>query len=470
MTATGSTNLEFLAQLGKLLGPTGLRSGEAVTELDPGVEKRNLDAGLVALPATTAEVAAVMTLCHAHGVPIVPLGGRTGLAGAGISKPSELVLLTSRMNRIHEIDPAAGTATVEPGVVLSVLATAAAGHGLNPGIDLGARDSCTIGGLIGTNAGGMEAHRHGTMRRRVLGLEVVLPDGRVLNDMASVLKNNEGYDLKQLFVGAEGTLGVVTRAVLKLEPDPGERAVAYCHLTDARAAVGLLQRLKQLRGGVILTRAEIMWREHVDFTAKANRLDHLCAPDGAGVTVIFEAASPEQGAAQEALETVLGAALEDTGAAPGLIDVLLPKNAKETRDVWHIREDWAVSRAFPHDIHFDISVPLARIEAYMRGLREKLTAYDRSLDLFTLGHLADGNLHVTVNADRPIPEHAEAAANMVYTGLREMGGSISAEHGIGVNKRAGLERFGDPVKLALMRAVKRALDPEGLMNPGKVVG
>jgi len=216
----------------------------------------------------------------------------------------------------------------------------------------------------------------------------------------------------------------------------------------------------------VLTRAEIMWREHVDLTAKANGLAHLCVPAGATASVIFEAASHEPGAAQVALETALSAALE---ADLGLIDVLLPKNAKETRDIWHIREDWAVTRAFPHGIHFDISVPLARVNGYLAALRDKVAAYNPEFNVFAISHLADGNLHVSVNADRPIPEHAEAIGDLVFAGLREMGGSISAEHGIGLMKRAALERFGDPVKLALMRTVKCALDPDGLMNPGKVV-
>jgi FAD/FMN-containing dehydrogenase len=457
-------------QLRALLGPSGLREGDALAELNPGIDLRNLDAGIAALPANTAEVAAVVSLCHQHKIPIVPLGGRTGLAAAGVSHPGELVLLTHRMNRIAEIDPAAGTATVDAGVVLSALAAAVAPHGLYPAIDLGARDSCTIGGMIGTNAGGMEAHRHGTMRRRVLGLEVVMPNGLVLNDMKAVLKNNEGYDLKQLFIGAEGTLGVVTCAVLQLEQDPGERAAAYCHMTDAAAAVALLARLKRLPGGVILSRAEIMWREHVDLTAKANGLDNLAMPKGACVTVIFEAASLEPGLAASALEGALGAAMEEAGGA-GLVDVLMPKNTKETRDVWHIREDWAVTRAYPHGLHFDISVPLARIEGYMRALQAAVREMGLGFNLFVLGHLADGNLHVTVNAQgRPIPEMGPPVADAVYAGLHAMGGSISAEHGIGLNKRAGLEKFGDPVKLAMMLVVKRAVDPVGLMNPGKVLG
>ena len=465
------TNLDqdTRARLRGLLGPSGYREGEALAALDPGIEPGNFIAGVAALPTSTAEVAAVVALCAKRKIPIVPLGGRTGLAKAGLSEPGQLVLLTSRMNRIIEIDPAAGVATVEPGVTLAALAAAAAPHGLTPGIDLAARDSCTIGGMIGTNAGGMEAFRHGPMRRRVLGLEVVMPNGEVFSDLKSIIKNNEGYDIKQLFIGAEGTLGVVTRAVLKLESDPGIRSAALCHMRDAAAAVALLHRLSRLPGGAQLTRAEILWRTHMNMTAEANGLRHLCAPETAGVSVIFEAASHQDGVAQEALESVLSDVLAGEESNTGLIDVLMPKNEKEVRDIWKVREDWAVDRAFPRGLWFDISVPLVRIDTYMRTLAHRLKSLDPILQLFCIAHLADGNLHVTVNAPRPIPEHADAVAALVYDGLREMGGSLSAEHGIGLSRRAALERYGDPVKLAAMRAVKKALDPDGLMNPGKVV-
>ena len=457
---------ETLGLLRGILGPQGVRIGDTLAALDPGVEKRNLDAGVAALPASTAEVAAVLALCNARGIGVVTLGGRTGLAGGGVSVPGELVLLTARLNRQIDIDAAAGTATVEAGVTLSALAEAAALHGLAPGIDLGARDSCTIGGLISTNAGGMDAFRHGPMRRRVLGLEAVLAGGRVLSDLTAVVKNNEGYDIKQLFIGAEGTLGVVTRAVLKLEPDPGERALACCFAADAGVALVLLNRLRSL-GGAMLTRAEIMWREHTNFTAGALGLPHLCAPAGAEVAVIFEAASHQPGLARERLEAALGLALE---AVQGLLDVLMPKSEAEVRDIWRVREDWAVDRAFPNGLNFDVSVPLAALDDYMRGLCERVRALDPSLQLWCLGHLADGNLHVTVNTDHIITERLGELEPLIYARLREIGGSISAEHGIGLTKKAALERYGDPVKLAVMRAVKQALDPKGVMNRGKVVG
>jgi FAD/FMN-containing dehydrogenase len=455
---------EFVQRLTDILGPSGVRWGEALSAIDPGIEKRNLDSGLAVLPTTTNEVAAVLALCHQERVPIVPLGGRTGLAQAGVSKPGDLVLLTTRLNHILEIDADASTATVETGVPLGTLAKAAAEYGLIPAIDLGARDSCTIGGLMSTNAGGMEAFRFGPMRRRVLGLEVVLADGSVLTDMKKVIKNNEGYDLKQLFIGAEGTLGVITKAVLKLEPDPGERALAYCHLVDAASAIALLAKLRRLPRAE-LTRAEIIWREHANLTATANGLGHLCAPDEASVVVLFEAASNEPGSAREALESELSAALE----GPGLVDVILPKNERETREIWKIREDWAVDRAFPRGLWYDISVPLGQLDAYMQRLRARIKALDASLRVFTLAHLADGNLHVTVNSDIPITDRASEVTPLVFDGLREMGGSISAEHGIGLGRREALASFADPVKLALMRTVKTALDPRGIMNPGKIL-
>jgi FAD/FMN-containing dehydrogenase len=458
-----------LALLSSILGPDGLRTGERAAAIDPGIDSRNLRAGVVALPATTEETIQVVRLCREHHIPIVPIGGRTGLAGGGVSRPGELVLLTSRLNDEVRIDPAAGTAVAGPGVTLSVLAKAAADHGLTPAIDLGARDSCTIGGLVSTNAGGMEAFRHGTMRRRVLGLEAVLPDASHFHDMTEVLKSNEGYDLKQLFIGAEGTLGIVTRAVLKLEADPGERSVGYCHCSDAAAALRLLNHLRghlHRRSGALLTRAEFMWANHVRVAAEALGLPYLAAPAEAAITVIFEAASPTADAAREAIEAELGSALE----APGLIDVLLPKNDKEARDIWRLREDWSVDRVFPGGLWYDISVPLGRLDDYMRRLEARLAAHDPAIGLYAIGHLADGNVHVTINSKKPVKDRAAELSPFVYEGLKDMGGSFSAEHGIGLEKREALATYGDPVKLDCMRRIKRLLDPDNIMNPGKVVG
>ena len=215
----------FVDSLRAIVGPRGVRTGEAAMQLDPGFDLRNLGAGIEVAPADAEATARVVACCAAAGIAIVPQGGRTGLAGGGVSAPGQIVLSTARLDRILALDPLGGTATVEAGVRLAAIETAAAEHGLTVGIDLGARDSATIGGIISTNAGGIEAFRNGVMRRRVLGLEAAMPDGTLFSELKRVGKANEGYDLKQLLIGAEGTLGVVTKAVLELLPAPDRKSV-----------------------------------------------------------------------------------------------------------------------------------------------------------------------------------------------------------------------------------------------------
>jgi FAD/FMN-containing dehydrogenase len=446
-----------------ILGPAGLRTEDVAGTLDPGLDAHNLDAGVVAFPATTAEVAAVVRLCAGRGIAVVPQGGRTGLAGGARSRPGELILATARLDRILEIEPGSATALAEAGVTLGALARAAAAHGLEPGIDLAARDSATLGGMVSTNAGGIEAFRHGTMRHRVLGLEAVLPSGEVVSDLKRVVKANEGYDVKQLLVGAEGTLGIVTRVALQLVPLRTDRATALVAARDAAGAVAVVRRLRAARDSTLLA-AEIMWPGYARVTARSLRQEGVLAfaPEDA-LFLLAEVAGEE---AEERLATHLGSAVE----AGEAIDAVIAKNAEERRRFWLIREEsWEVDKALPHGFWFDVSVPPARLDAYARGAVARVTALDPTLRVFMMGHLGDGNMHVTVTCGRPRPELADAVADAVFAGLAEAGGSFSAEHGIGTEKRAYLAARADPAKLALMRVLKHAIDPRGIMNPGKVV-
>ncbi len=450
-----------IAELEAATGGRNLLVASDLASLDPGIHPDNLGAGLAVLPATTLEVARVLAICSALRIAVVPQGGRTGLAAGATSAPGELILSLSRMRRIEALDAAGGTAIVEAGVPLQLLNEAASVHGLSAGIDLGARGSCTIGGMISTNAGGMEAFRHGSMRQRVLGLEAVLADGRILSDLTQVLKANQGYDVKQLFIGAEGTLGVVTRAVVKLETMPGLPATALAVLGGMEQAVALLRQLERL-AGTRLTHAELMSRNQLDVTAGELCFERLLALGAGPVTVLVEVAAREAGAAGAALELALGAALEE-----GLVtDAILASSERERAELWRVREDWAVDRVFPGGLWYDVSVPLPALGAYLSGLRARL---DPALQLFVIGHLADGNLHLTVNADRPIGGRYDEVSAVVYDGLVALGGAFSAEHGIGLEKQAALLKYLDPVKLEVMRAVKRTLDPHGIMNPGKVL-
>lgn len=451
-----------IARLRAMLGPAGLKQGEALSALDPGVHPENLAAGIAALPASPAEVARLLAFCNEVGLPVVPQGGRTGLAGAGVSRPGELVLATERLARIEDLDPESGVALAEAGVTLAALDAAAAPHGLMVGVDLSARGSCTLGGLIATNAGGMEAFRQGTMRHQVLGLEAALADGRLMSDLTRVLKANAGYDVKQLFIGSEGTLGVVTRAAIRLLPRraPGASALVAC--PDAAAAVALFRRLLRLEGAA-LARAELMSANHVATTARALGLARLAAFAAAPLALVIELEAAADAAAR--LEAALAEAFE-----AGLVaDAALAKSEQERAEIWRVREDWAVDRIFPGGLWFDLSLPLGALAGYLAALAERLRAHDPALALYVIGHLGDGNLHVTVNAARPIAGRYEEIAPLVYAGLKEVGGSFSAEHGIGLEKRAALAREADPVKLALMRSLKRSLDPKGILNPGKVL-
>ena len=446
-------------RLSEILGSAAVRSGAALQGFDRGFDPGNLGAELAVLPANAGQVAEVVRYCAAHTLSLVPQGGRTGLSGAASSSRGQIILMTHAMAEIITIDPVSQTALVEAGCTLQALEEAVRLYGLTCGVDLGARGTATIGGMIATNAGGQEAFRFGPMRQRVLGLEVVLPDGRILSDLTRVIKANGGYDIKQLFIGSEGTLGVVTRACLRLascELLPGTTALVA--LKDIASGIRLFRRLEAPAPGRLL-RAELMSANHANLTALDHGATDLAKSSEQSDCAIFEFTDPD------ILEGELELALEE-----GLIsDALVCKNQRERAAVWKIREDWAVDRAFPDGLWFDMSVPLANLETCLNGLRSRLSAYDPALQLFYIGHLGDGNVHVTINATSPISRRYKEVSKLVYADLTELGGFFSAEHGIGLEKREALADQSDPVKLALMHDIKRLLDPLGIMNPGKVL-
>ena len=431
-----------------------LRGPEKLASLEPGFDPDNLKAGVMALPASMVELRSILKFCALYGLGVVPQGGRTGLAGGAVSQAGQVIIAMHRMNRIHHIDPAARVAIVEVGVTLAELQAATAEEGLSPGIDLGARDTATIGGMISTNAGGIEAFRHGVMRARVLGLEAVLADGTVVSDMTQVGKCNEGLDVKQLFIGAEGTLGVVTRAVIKLAPLPVTRTTALVAMADASRAVELFNGLS--RDGKLLA-FELMNRRYFRLAAEARDETQLAALAEQGMVFIIEMESEGLAALEQAIEN------------GQVADALIAKSAEEARRFWVLREDsWVVDRAFPHCLWFDVTVPLSALDFYLVSLDEGLAQLPTPCLAYVIGHLGDGNLHLTIAARAPLDELKPAIEELVYDGLKAMGGSFSAEHGIGLEKRDALARLGDAGKLATMKAVKQALDPRGMMNPGKV--
>lgn len=446
-------------ELENIVGPSRLFGANQIAMLDPGACPGNLDADLAIRPRNAEEVSEILTLCGQSGVPVVPHGGRTGLAGAAKSVPGQLVLLTDHLAAQIDIDPIERVAVVQAGVTLQTLQEAASEHGLTPGIDIAARGSATIGGMIGTNAGGMEAFRFGMMRGRLLGIEGVLANGTIVNDLSRVTKANEGYDLKQLFCGSEGTLGIVTRAAIRLEKLETRRQTAMLGLRSADDAITVMRAL-QNRGSLLLV--EIMWRRYAHKVADVTGLSRVLEFCDAPVYLVLEMAEDEDGV-MEALEPLI----EDGY----IVDAILAQNERERDEIWRIREDsFAAQRDIPHPLWFDISVPVTGLDRYVDGLEQALTRIDPEIEFYALGHLADGNLHLTAARHTPFDEQDyTAVSKAVEQGLKDVGGAISAEHGIGTDKLATMARCIPAGNLAAMRMLKSALDPHGILNPGKVI-
>lgn len=458
---------DFLSDLTTLVGSTHVRVGSAIGELDPGEHPDNLGASAVVSPADTEEVAAIVKHCGRHHVSIVPQGGRTGLVGGGISTKGQVVLSTRRMNIIERLDADERVAVVEVGCTLQSLQEAALVHRLEPGIDLAARGSATIGGMISTNAGGIMAFRNGVMRHRVLGLEAVLPDGSIYSDLTRVVKNTAGYDLKHLLIGAEGTLGVVTRVALKLEPVPPAQAVALFGFPSVEAALAAIRRALDARAGQ-LRAAEAMWASYFRYTTS-----HFAwsAPDfdmNHEIYLIMALGGSDEAALQAELASIFEEALE---TYPQTSAVLASSLAQE-QAIWRLREDsGVVYTSYPNSPSFDVSVPLSHLGTYVERCSASFADIEEGLAPFVFGHLGDGNLHIMLNrsAEAISPETLVAIEAVLYDTIRSIGGSFSAEHGVGSKRIHALYGTADPVKLSFMQVIKHALDPSGIMNPGKVV-
>ncbi|MCW4115252.1 FAD-binding oxidoreductase [Aurantimonas sp. MSK8Z-1] len=418
-------------------------------------------------PRTTADVAATLKLCDAHGIALVPQGGLTGLAGGAHPVGDAVALSLERMNRIEEIDPAMATMTVEAGTVLQVAQAAAEDAGLFLALDLGARGSCTVGGNLATNAGGNRVIRYGMAREHVLGLEVALADGTVVSSLNKMLKNNAGYDSKQLFIGSEGTLGVITRAVLRLQPRPSFSTSALCGCRDFEAVLSLL---KAMRAGLgpSLTSFEVMWPSFYDFMAGS--LPHLPRPLAGrhGIYVVIEASGFDAEHEAARLEAVLGAALE----AGDVEDAVLAASQTDVADLWAIRESVSeYSKVLGPITAFDVGLSAGRTGEVVEVLEAGLRARWADAIALSYGHIGDSNLHLVVHVPSAgLAQPGEAITGFVYDTIRRAGGTISAEHGIGLLKRKYLSYTRSDEELDLMRRMKRALDPKGILNPGKVLG
>jgi FAD/FMN-containing dehydrogenase len=459
MTQTSFQN-RFLDALTAIAGANHVLTGEHDTAPYTTDWRKQFRGGAVcvARPARSTEVAAIVRLCAEADIAIVPQGGNTGLCGGSVptgTRP-EIVLSLSRMNRIRELDALNNTVTVEAGCVLADVQRAAAQAGRLFALSLGAEGSCQIGGNLSTNAGGVNVLRYGNARDQVLGLEAVLPDGRLWDGLRALRKDNTGYDLKQLFIGAEGTLGIITAAVLKLHPRPTASATAWIEVANPQRAVELLSHLRNACGDR-LTAFELLSRNCID-AVLAHRPQIRDPLPGCAWAVLVQLGDSGSDADLHAkLEQALEGAVRDA---------VLAKNESEAKALWAIRE--SIPEAQFSNVKHDISVAVSKVPEFIERTDAVIGKAFPGMPIFCFGHVGDGNLHYNIG-DAALAARRAEVNRIVYESVDALGGSISAEHGLGQLKRAEIAHHKSVLELELMRAVKQALDPQGLMNPGKVV-
>jgi FAD/FMN-containing dehydrogenase len=469
------TDLDLIAELGRIVGPSHVLTGADMAPFARDwMDIYRGEPGVVVRPGSTAEVSALLRFTYANGIAVVPIGGNTGLTGAAIA-PGLVQLSLARLNRIREIRPEARIAIAEAGVVLSRLHEAADAHGLVFPLTFGARGSAMLGGNLSTNAGGSNVVRYGNTRALCLGLEVVLPEGEVMNLMSELHKDNSGYDLRDLFIGAEGTLGVITAAVLRLSPRPAAYATAIVALDTLEPALALLNRLQQASGGAVEA-FEYMPRAYMERLVEVKPdtrpplgLDHpvqLLVEIGA--TAARDAVPGPDGVvpAVALLEEALGRMAEE-----GLIrDAAVAGSVAQRRAMWAMRESAAeITHGLKPKVDNDVCLPLDKVTTFLDLAGTRVAALQPGAWPFVVGHLGDGNMHYTVVMPTDDPERGDAVREAIEDIVVSLGGSFSAEHGIGLSKLGSMQRRKDPVALAVMRRIKAALDPRGLMNPGKVL-
>ena len=468
------TNLnDTLCAIRNVVGPNGWV--DAPADMAPHVtEMRGLWNGtcdLVVSPETVEQISSIVSLCAEAGLPIVAHGGNTGLVGAGVPDGG-IVLSTHRMNTIRDIDVVNNTMSVDTGVILADIQNAADDVDRLFPLSLGAEGSCRIGGNLSTNAGGVQVLKYGNARDLVLGLEVVLPDGRVWNDMTRLRKDNTGYDLKHLFIGGEGTLGIITGAVLKLFPKPKRKEMAFVGAASAEAILALFTRANTRLGNMVSA------FEYFNQFSLQIVIDHI---EGAvnplsgtypAYALIEVSALSDDDTAREALESMLADALEDEV----IVDAVVAQSEAQCAAIWGLRE--GVPEAQRHEgsgsIKHDVSVPVSRVSEYLREANARVLAEMPTARICAFGHMGDGNIHYNVNQPLDMDKDAFLAQwgtfkKIVHDLVTDMDGSVSAEHGIGLLKRDDMATYKSPVALDLMRTVKAALDPQNIMNPGKVL-
>jgi len=458
--------MNIVESLRELIGAAAVLDAADTATRSAGVWRPdNLQAAALARPASTQEVAKVMAWCHANDVSVVTHGGLTGLVHGADAGPEQVILSLERMRQIEEINTVQRTATVEAGVILQTLQEAVEEQALMFPLDLGARGTATLGGNAATNAGGNRVIRYGMMRDMVLGLEVVLADGTIVSSMNHLIKNNAGYDLRQLFIGSEGTLGVITRLVLRLREQPSARDMAIVGLESFDNVAAFLKHMDHSLGGT-LSAFESMWQEFYQLVTTAPAKGKPPIAQDYPFYVLVESQGADRELDTQRFNNAMEAAYEN-----GLIvDAAISQSESDCEAFWSLRDDveQVMHGGFP--IIFDISLPIGEMEQYTSTLKAQMGDAIGEHKLWIFGHLGDGNLHINVQVPaedymrlRPIVEQ------QVYAPLAAFQGSVSAEHGIGLEKKPYLGISRSENEVALMRTLKSALDSKGILNPGKVV-
>ena len=458
--------MDIVGSLRAIIGENAVLDAADTATRSAGVWRPdNLQAAALARPATTEEVSKVMAWCHANDVSVVTHGGLTGLVHGADASPDQLILSLERMRSIEEINPVQRTATVQAGVTLQALQEAVEEHALMFPLDLGARGTATLGGNAATNAGGNRVIRYGMMRDMVLGLEVVLADGTVMSSLNHLIKNNAGYDLRQLFIGSEGTLGVITRLVLRLREQPSARNMALVGLENFDNVAAFLKHMDHALGGT-LSAFEAMWQEFYQL---------VTTPPAKGKPPIaqdypFYVLVESQGADRELDTQRFNNAMEAAYENGLIVDAAISQSESDCEAFWGLRDDVEQGLHGGIPIIFDISLPIGEMDRYICDLKTNMKAAIGAHKLWVFGHLGDGNLHINVQVQaedylrlRPVVEQ------QVYAPLAAFQGSVSAEHGIGLEKKPYIGISRSDTELALMRTLKQALDNKGILNPGKVV-
>ena len=422
-----------------------------------------IQAEIIVRPESTEEVSKILSVCNQAGQPVIVHGGLTGLVYGTRTSADQLILSLERMNSIEEIDPVGRTLTCQSGVTLQNIQEKAESENMIFPLDLGARGSCSIGGNISTNAGGNRVIRYGMTRDSVLGIEAVTSDGTILSSMNRMIKNNAGYDLKQLFIGTEGTLGIVTRCVLRLREAPISQNTALVGIEDFPSIVKFLKHIDSGLGGN-MSAFEVMWKEFYEMVT--NSLDEKSLPLKKNIPyyVLVESMGSDQVKDEEHFESLLQKALEDSV----IVDAVLAKSEKERKALWAFRDDVEKQAQYGPTVMFDVSLPINEMEEYVSKVDLNLQKHWKEFHHIVWGHLADGNLHLVVGTGNLESDTIQKIENSVYEPLERIGGSISAEHGIGLEKKPYLHLSRSEAEINYMKALKDTFDPKGILNPGLI--